>query len=190
MPSRPEPGWPDLASATESRRFSPVSYTHLFLEQLGARGTAQRRLAALGRKVERRAGVQIQRPAHGLGVDERLGMWRQPARVFDGRRARSLVAHRRVGELKLCLLYTSVMGDMRQAHRERTSGTGLDAAVGTAANLATPLLDNPPTRMSQTGVDAQDNQANLPSPQAQRKTRPRASFTNVCSRIAQRGQDA
>ena len=51
----------------------------LFLEQLGARGTAQRRLAALGRKVERRAGVQIQRPAHGLGVDERLGMWwREP----------------------------------------------------------------------------------------------------------------
>ncbi len=56
----------------------------LLLEQLGARGTAQRRLAALGRKIERRAGVQIQRPAHGLGVDERLGMWRQPARISMG----------------------------------------------------------------------------------------------------------
>ena len=78
-----------------------------------------------------------------------------------------------------------VMGDMRQAHRERTSGTGLDAAIGTAANLATPLLDNPPTRMGQTGVNAQDNQANLPSPQVRRKTRPRALFTNVCSRITQ-----
>lgn len=36
-----------------------------------------------------------------------------------------------------------IAGDMRQAHRERTSGTGLDAAIGTTANLATPLLDNP-----------------------------------------------
>ena len=78
-----------------------ATVTALFLEQLGARGTAQRRLAALGRKVKRRAGVQIQRPAHGLGVDERLGMWRQPARIVDGRRPRFLVAHRRVGELKL-----------------------------------------------------------------------------------------
>ena len=48
----------------------------LFLEQLGARGTAQRRLAALGRKVERRAGIQIQRPAHGLRIDKCLGMGR------------------------------------------------------------------------------------------------------------------
>ena len=93
----------------------------------------------------------------------------------------------RVGSITLDDIL-KVMGDMRQAHRERTSGTGLDAAVGTAANLATPLLDNPPTRMSQTGVDAQDNQANLPSQQAQRKTRPRASFTNVCSRKTQRGK--
>ena len=91
----------------------------------------------------------------------------------------------RVGSITLNDIL-KVMGDMRQAHRERTSGTGLDAAIGTAANLATPLLDNPPTRMSQTGVNAQDNQADLPSPQAQRKTRPRASFTNVCSRITQR----
>ena len=53
-----------------------AAVTALFLEQLGARGTAQRRLAALGRKVERRAGVQIQRPAHGLRVDECLGMGR------------------------------------------------------------------------------------------------------------------
>ena len=83
-----------------------------------------------------------------------------------------------------------VMGDMRQAHRERTSGTGLDAAIGTTADLATPLLDNPPTRMSQTGVDAQNNQANLPSSQVQHKARPRALLTNVCSRITQRGQDA
>ena len=71
-----------------------------------------------------------------------------------------------------------------------TARAGLDTTVGTAANLATPLLDNPPARMGQTGVDTQDNQADLPSPQAQRKTRPRASFTNVCSRITQRGQDA
>ena len=83
-----------------------------------------------------------------------------------------------------------IAGDMRQAHRERTSGTGLDAAIGTAANLATPLLDNPPTRMSQTGVDAQNNQANLPSSFTKRKARPRALLTNVCSRITQRGQDA
>ena len=78
-----------------------------------------------------------------------------------------------------------VAGDMRQAHRERTSGTGLDAAIGTAANLATTLLDNPPTRMSQTGVNAQDNQANLPSSFSKHKARPRALFTNVCSRITQ-----
>ena len=80
-----------------------------------------------------------------------------------------------------------VVGDMRQAHRERASGTGLNTAVGTAANLATPFLDNPPTRMGQTGVDTQNDQANLPSPQVQRKARPRALFTNVCSRITQRG---
>ena len=73
----------------------------LFLEQLGTRGASQRRLAALGRKVERRAGVQIQRPAHGLRVDERLGMGRQPARIVDGRRTRFLVAYRGVGEFKL-----------------------------------------------------------------------------------------
>ena len=78
-----------------------------------------------------------------------------------------------------------VAGDMLQAHRERTSSTGLDAAIGTAANLATSLLDNPPPRMGQTRVDTQDNQANLPSPQAQRKARPHALFTNVCSRITQ-----
>ena len=83
-----------------------------------------------------------------------------------------------------------VAGDMRQAHRERTARTGLDATVGTATNLATPLLDNPPARMGQTGVDTQDNQANLPSSFAKHKARPRASFTNVCSRITQRGQDA
>ena len=83
-----------------------------------------------------------------------------------------------------------IASDVRQTDRERASGTGLDATVGTAANLAAPLLDNPPTRMGQTGVDTQDNQASLPSPFAKRKTRPRASFTNVCSRITQRGQDA
>ena len=46
---------------------------------------------------------------------------------------------------------------MRQAHRERTTRAGLDTTVGTAANLAAPLLDNPPTRMGQTGVDTQNN---------------------------------
>ena len=73
----------------------------LFLEQLGTRGAAQRRFAALGRKIERRTGIQIQRPAHGLRIDKRLGMGRQPPRVVDGGLARFLVAHRGVGEFKL-----------------------------------------------------------------------------------------
>ena len=38
--------------------------------------------------------------------------------------------------------------------------------------------------MSQTGVDAQDNQANLPSPQAQRKTRPRGAALVALSECA------
>lgn len=79
-----------------------------------------------------------------------------------------------------------VAGDVRQAHRERTARAGLDTTVGTAANLSAPFLDNPPTRMGQTGVDTQDNQANLPSSQARHKATPRALFTNVCSRITQR----
>ena len=112
------------------------------------------------------------------------GMRRGDGRTNVGAKVDALDSSR-VGSITLNDIL-KVMGDMRQAHRERTSGTGLDAAIGTAANLATPLLDNPPTRMSQTGVNAQDNQADLPSPQAQRKTRPRASFTNVCSRITQR----
>ena len=79
-----------------------------------------------------------------------------------------------------------VAGDMRQAHRERASGTGLNTAVGTTANLSAPFLNNPPTRMGQTGVDTQNDQASLPSSFAKRKARPRTSFTNVCSRITQR----
>ena len=81
-----------------------------------------------------------------------------------------------------------VAGDMRQTHRERAARASLDTTVGTATNLTTPLLDNPPARMGQTRVDTQDNQADLPSSQTQHKARPRASFTNVCSRITQRGQ--
>ena len=42
-----------------------------------------------------------------------------------------------------------VTGDMRQAYRERTARAGLDTTVSTAADLATPLLDNPPPRMGQ-----------------------------------------
>lgn len=78
-----------------------AAVTTLLLEQLGTRGAAQRRFAALGRKIERRAGIQIQRPAHGLRIDKRLGMGRQPPRVVDGGLARFLVAHRGVGEFKL-----------------------------------------------------------------------------------------
>ena len=96
---------------------------------------------------------------------------------------------RRVGAVPLDDVL-KVAGNVRQAHRERASGTGLNTTVGTTANLAAPFLDNPPTRMGQTGVDTQDDQASLPSPFAKRKARPRASFTNVCSRITQRGQDA
>ena len=44
-----------------------------------------------------------------------------------------------------------VAGDMRQAHRERASGTGLNTAVGTTANLSAPFLNNPPTRMAKPG---------------------------------------
>ena len=44
-----------------------------------------------------------------------------------------------------------VAGDMRQAHRERAARAGLDTTVGTAANLATSLLDNPPARMAKPG---------------------------------------
>ena len=64
-----------------------AAVTTLLLEQLGTRGASQRRFAALGRKIERRAGVQIQRPAHSLRIDKRLGMGRQPPRIVDGRRA-------------------------------------------------------------------------------------------------------
>ena len=74
---------------------------------------------------------------------------------------------------------------MRQAHRERASGTGLNTAVGTTANLSAPFLNNPPTRMAKP-VDTQNDQASLPSSFAKRKARPRTSFTNVCSRITQR----
>ena len=116
------------------------------------------------------------------------GMCRGDGRTNVGAKVDALDG-RRVGSVPLDHAL-KVMGDVRQAHRERTPGTGLDTTVGTAANLAAPFLDNPPTRMGQTGVDTQDNQASLPSPFAKRKARPRALFTNVCSRITQRGQSA
>ena len=116
------------------------------------------------------------------------GMRRGDGRTNVGAKVDALDSSR-VGSITLDDIL-KVTGDMRQAHRERAARAGLDATVGTAANLATPLLDNPPTRMSQTGVDTQNDQASLPSSFAKHKARPRASFTNVCSRITQRDKDA
>ena len=84
-------------------------------EQLGARRTA-RGLATLGRKkIERCTGIQAQCPTHGLRVDERLGMGRQPARVVDGSLARLLVTHRGVGKLKLLDTRTMLVVDYHGA---------------------------------------------------------------------------
>ena len=68
----------------------------LFLEQLGARGTAQRRLTALGRKVERRAGVQIQRP------DDLGDLKSALAEAFEIKKDR--YKYETLGKHKTCLL--------------------------------------------------------------------------------------
>lgn len=79
-----------------------------------------------------------------------------------------------------------VVGDMRQAHRERAARAGLDTTVGTAANLATSLLDNPPAVWAKPGSIPKMTKPTSPRLFSKRKARPRASFTNVCSRITQR----